>query len=347
MNDSIYKYSRCNFGNTRRLTAKLKKGMSGELIKILFIGGSVTKGSYTDDIECYVRMVDKRLKDFNNGDFAYEVINLGEPSANSLNGRIKLEKNVVDYKPDIVFIDFAVNDSTQLYLAEAFEGMLRRILLLDNQPAVCPLIFCNNVRQSTGGMMNRVAEHYHVPVINIASAVCKAIDEGLFTWDEYAGDYVHPTFEGHEFISCCIIDYLDFLKDDDITENVLDVPLTTCFSGMYNNLSLIEWNPVENIVDKAKAGDIIYEKTINMRALIIEVIQDSIRNAASLDVKIDGLYAKTLDAFSPCAWGNAVAIPVFRSDISKKHKITIHIGHMSTINDFDFGTFIVSLGISL
>ncbi len=49
--------------------------------------------------------------------------------------------------------------------------------------------------------MERVASHYHLPVVDIGKTITDKIQKGELTWEEYGLDYVHPTPLGHEIIT--------------------------------------------------------------------------------------------------------------------------------------------------
>lgn len=340
MNDNMY---------TKRFENIFAKGMCGKTIRIVFLGGSVTKGSLNDKRLNYVNMFKDHLNEYIDKNISFEIFNLGEPAANSMNGRIRIEKEVINLDPDIVFLDFSVNDSSQNYLAESFEGIVRRLLLLSNDLVVCPIILCNHVRQSTGGMISWVAEHYGIPVIDIASEVCKAIDERRMQWEDYACDYVHPTYRGYKLIADKLLLFIKKVCTDTVRlkqEFQVGIPASCCFSGMYNELKLINWQDAVSLSEEENVGDVIFHKELTFKALVIEYIQNSVWNEASVVVEIDGECVKLLDAFSSVAWGNAVSCPVYRSNELKKHIINIKIGNKKTIENFSFTNFISSIGIS-
>ena len=100
--DSLY-HSGNNF--------RLKKALEKEQIKLAFIGGSVTKGwdgkgYISENYTCHIKKYFSDLYP----DKRFESYNLSTESANSFIGLSITGKVIDDILPDIVFIEYAVNN---------------------------------------------------------------------------------------------------------------------------------------------------------------------------------------------------------------------------------------------
>ena len=114
----------------------MNKAKSGQDITIAFLGGLITQGCNATKFEdCYASRTYKWFKDkFNNVNVKY--INAGVGATGSIIGAHRVEKQVLSQNPDIVFIDFAVNDKDSIYDKVAYESIIRRILSVENPPAI-------------------------------------------------------------------------------------------------------------------------------------------------------------------------------------------------------------------
>ena len=104
------------------------------------LGGSITQGcNATKFEECYASRTYKWFKDtFNNVNVEY--VNAGVGATGSIIGVHRVEEQVLSKNPDIVFIDFAVNDKNTIYDKIAYESLIRRILSTQNPPAIIEVL---------------------------------------------------------------------------------------------------------------------------------------------------------------------------------------------------------------
>lgn len=128
-------------GNMYRLKKAMKKAERGEKLVVSFLGGSITQGSLSSTPQtCYAYLVYRWWKDaFPNADIVY--VNAGIGGTTSQFGAARVEEDIISCGPDVVIIDFTVNDeSTQLF-KETYESLVRRLLNLETEPGVAAL--CN------------------------------------------------------------------------------------------------------------------------------------------------------------------------------------------------------------
>lgn len=114
--------------------------------------------------------------------------------------------------PDLLFVEFAVNDSpTQVHL-RAMEGIVRKMLRLN--PA-CDIVFIYTTHVNHKGKQpptvfyhHQVAERYGIPEIDVGCEIWKKIAAGEGTWDTYVPDYAHPNGYGHALYIAKIVAFL-------------------------------------------------------------------------------------------------------------------------------------------
>ena len=141
--------------NMTRLKNLMKRAAKGESLVIGFLGGSITQGSLSSTPKtCYAYLVyEWWKKSFPNAAFSF--VNGGIGGTTSHYGGARAWKDVLCYRPDIVTVDFSVNDDANEFFEETYEGMLRRLLAAPSDPAVVVL---NNVFYDTGRIIITVLQ---------------------------------------------------------------------------------------------------------------------------------------------------------------------------------------------
>ncbi|HPU62956.1 MAG TPA: GDSL-type esterase/lipase family protein [Mobilitalea sp.] len=181
-----------NIGNNYRLSKAINRAVQGKEIKIGFIGGSITAGSLASMPEtCYAYLVYSWWNEmFPRADIGY--INAGIGATTSQYGVARVSKDLLSYEPDVVFVEFSVNDRDEEKFMETYEGLIRRILTHPKEPAV---VIINNVCYDSGdnaqSIHNRVGTYYDLPIDEQANFYesCfrvfhdKAWFAGHFWWD--------------------------------------------------------------------------------------------------------------------------------------------------------------------
>ena len=196
------------------LAAKLKSKPTDSLI-IAFIGGSITEAQngYRDQTIAWLQQKypQKIIKQ----------INAGIGGTGSSLGVYRTKEQVLKHNPDLVFIEFAVNDykETRKSILESMEGMVRQVWLQNPQTDICFIYtFTKDMIESYQKgfapysllTMEEIANHYQIPSINFAPDILKRLNnKELFPIGNnamgkdsvfFSGDGVHPYPEtGHKY----------------------------------------------------------------------------------------------------------------------------------------------------
>lgn len=227
-----------NDGNKARIANVIKKAQNGEELTIVGFGGSITEGAKATSAENqYGSIVAQWFRDTFNIKVNY--VNSGIGSTTSLIGIHRIEEDVFAHNPDLVLVDFTTNDSAgDIRYRSTYESVLRRILE-DSETALISVVFGSvgnysedNIENSNYKRENILSEHlpsmlyYDVPVIDYYGSLWRYINAGVIKWTDVAGDYIHPSNNGHLMAASAINYYLaDVLADlDDIDTDVPAVP---------------------------------------------------------------------------------------------------------------------------
>ena len=111
-----------------------------------------------------------------------------------------------DIEPDIVIVEFSVNDWDDETNGDSYESLVLNILSAENNPAV---IMLHSVFESDWNLQDRLApigRHYDLPMVSIKDAVVPQFklskDRGnVITKTQFFADIYHPTNVGHRIMA--------------------------------------------------------------------------------------------------------------------------------------------------
>ncbi len=326
-NDYIY----CgNFFPVKQIINDVKEGKQR---KIAFLGASVTFGQGVETGNDFVSVFTEKWKSHMDTDYLPEIINASTSGTLSGNALFSMD-SLVKEKPDLVFLDYSVNDTGDTYLAETFEALVYRFLSAGC--AVAVLVFCNNQGHSARGAMTRICRHYQVPIIDIGKIVMDQIAEGELSWDDFALDYVHPNNYGHEYIADNLLQFFSIAENSD-HDCASDLPEEPCFAGVFRDVKFIE-----NI--ECRKEGVQYEEEFS--ALLIEFTQKPNEElSCAADVYIDDVFAITVELYSDFSWDNRVVKLVCEGYENSRHNIKIMPAENYTCSKEQWESMNMKLGV--
>ena len=175
-------------------------------INCVFLGGSITEGAHASIYpNCYAAQVGRWLAEQFAPDTVFTVHNKGVGGTPSQYGALRLARDVIAKKPDLVFVEFAVNDGgsdTRLYM----ESIVRH-LQQTCDPYIIFLYTANENYTVDASYHRALAAYYNLPEIDLQAALKKALDGKNAREEGYMTDAVHPSDKGHavyadEIIRC-------------------------------------------------------------------------------------------------------------------------------------------------
>ena len=195
-------------------------------LKVVYMGGSVTNGYGASPISrCWKELSFSWLKT----SFPDANITMVDPSTGESGtylGTYLLQNNVIAQKPDLVFMEYAINDNyvmlsnpdfaTGAMIERQCETIIREIKQALPQ---CDIVMLLTIDQGTAKDYSwyypsaeshaKIAKAYHVPVVNIGRALADHIKETGAQWNEYVTDIVHPNNKGYLYYWNVLKDYLN------------------------------------------------------------------------------------------------------------------------------------------
>lgn len=209
----MIKRSLIQTGNTYRIYRAIRRARLGEDVTLAYIGGSITQGAGATPIntECYAYKSFERFRDLVGKKDNIHFVKAGVGGTPSELGMIRFDRDVLrdgEQQPDIVVVEFAVNDEGDETKGDCYESLVRKILNLPNHPAVI-LLF--SVFADDGNLQERlipVGLRYDLPMVSVKNAVVPEFYEKqnrILTKNQYFYDMFHPSNLGHTIMADCLL----------------------------------------------------------------------------------------------------------------------------------------------
>lgn len=205
-----------------------EKVANGEEIRVAYLGGSITAAN-----GWRVKSL-KWLKE-QYPEASFSEINAAIGGTGSNLGVFRLEQDVLSHKPDLLFVEFAVNDGSAPAdrIQRAMEGIVRQTWSADPATDICfiytlaePMLldYKEGNFPASARAMESVADHYKIPSISFGPEVAKQVTDSslIFTGKAdpakpgqrfFTDDAVHPNDTGHDIYQEVVARNLTAMKD--------------------------------------------------------------------------------------------------------------------------------------
>jgi len=202
-------------GNNARLKKVIERARGGEDITIATIGGSITEGAGAGTYqECWAARLAVRFGTAFGTDNGKNVhlVNAGVGGTPSPFGYMRYQREIVgrvpkedkDGLPDVVVIEFSVNDWEEPTGHRCYESMVKEILDAPNEPAVILLFAVFRNGFNLQDQLKPIGKRYDLMMVSIKDGFYGLIGKKLksegFFYDEY-----HPTSLGHRIMTDCLM----------------------------------------------------------------------------------------------------------------------------------------------
>ncbi len=350
-------------GNNVRLKKAIEKARNGEEVAIAYIGGSITEGANASPKEkAYVGLSYETFKTkFGSGDGSHiTMVNAGMGGTPSSLGVIRYKRDVLDKLdklPDVVFIEFSVNDHEEVTRGEAFESMVREILSAENEPAVILVFAVFQSRWNLEDTYRPLGKVYQLPMISIKQAVVPALDqEKTLTDAEFFSDIYHPTNYGHQIMADCISYLYDMVDSEEIIEKDISIPDTTYYGQSYVGIHMLtpatvpdrvsldigsftavdksSWTFPDNWMHALESGNNPFTMKLTCKNMLLVHKQSSSTNAGKAEIYVDGVLKQTVNSYNSGGWNNPIVISVFKDEKAAEHTITVKMAEGEENKEF-------------
>lgn len=248
-------------GNNYRIKKALEKARRGEETTLAFIGGSVTQGAGAVPIntQCYARKIYEGFCQLAGVDYDKNVkyIKAGVGGTPSELGMLRYKRDIVDESiPDLVVIEFAVNDAGDETGGECYDSLVRKAYNGPGNPAVVLLfgVFADDFNLQD--RLSPVGLAYNLPMVSTKNSVTeqfykKATEGRIVTKNQFFYDRYHPSNIGHKIMADGVIRMLKNADMAELDEEVDIKSITPPIGGDFENVYRIDRkeNEVGAVID--------------------------------------------------------------------------------------------------
>ena len=218
----------------------MKKAQSGGSVTVGVIGGSITQGTAaSNQNNCYAsKFFNWWSEKFPEGSFNF--VNAGIGGTDSYLGVHRIDEQLLSQDPDVVIVEFSVNDTDKTMNKYSYDSLVRKILTADNDPAVILLFTTQEDGTSMQDVHKEVGTAYDLPMVSYKNAVYPEVAAGTLAWDDISPDNIHPNDAGHDIIGQILSRYLNSVYDklDTITEEPTAFDTQAMTNDYYKNAAL-------------------------------------------------------------------------------------------------------------
>ena len=296
---------------------KVKKGDS---VTVVYFGGSITAagGGWRDQSLSWLQ---KRYPKARIGQ-----VNAGVGGTGSDLGAFRCRRDVLTYKPDLVFVEFAVNDGGNIPRIEAtMEGIVRQIWRNDAGTDICFVYTVSGNMLDTveaGHLwpsmlaMEHIAEHYGIPSIQMGMVAVDMVKQGKMIFNGkpadypgqlvFTGDNVHPnTHTGHRLYAEAVARSMEKMEGNDRAQtHVLRAAYT---SGNWEDAQMVAVNELTtkgSWKDWTHGGDSLGQKYGNK----FPYLYKSDEPGASISISFNGRLLGVYDLVGPGCGGYTITV---------------------------------------
>ena len=199
-------------GNNYRLKKVIERAKQGKPVTIAYIGGSITQGAGGKPINtmCYAYRSYRAFCDMFSpcGGDNVSYVKAGVGGTSSELGMIRYDRDVTkdgEIQPDLVIIEYAVNDEGDETEGVSFESLVLKVLQAENKPAVLLNFAVFMSDYNLQPRLQPIGERYELPMVSVKNAVTPQFEvNNVITKRQFFYDIYHPTNDGHRIMGDCI-----------------------------------------------------------------------------------------------------------------------------------------------
>lgn len=240
-------------GNNLRLKSVIDRARRGEDVTVAFIGGSITQGAGAVPIntQCYAWKTFERFCRLcgRGTEENIHYVKAGVGGTSSELGVVRYERDVCadgEIKPDLVIVEYAVNDEGDETKGHCYDSLVRKILLSEQKPGVILLFSVFAYDWNLQERLAPVGEAYSLPMVSVKDCVVeqfykKAGAGRVLTKNQFFYDVFHPTNYGHTVMADAVEYLLKTVDNAEADENEPDISrIQAPYSGEFESLKLLD-----------------------------------------------------------------------------------------------------------
>ena len=234
-------------GNNLRLKDVIRRARAGEDVTVAAIGGSITEGAGASQYRsCYAYRFFKGFAARFEASSKTNVhfVNAGVGGTPSTFGFMRYQRDIVDRVedpdglPDLVIVEFAVNDFGEPTKHRCYESLVKTILSQENAPAVILLFSVFDGGSNLQEELKKVGEAYDLMMVSIKDAAYPHVGKE-WTKAEFFSDPYHPTSMGHAVMADCLLKAVDLAAEAETAAQDIDLNAECAYGTDFMGLKTI------------------------------------------------------------------------------------------------------------
>ncbi|MBQ7774804.1 MAG: SGNH/GDSL hydrolase family protein [Lachnospiraceae bacterium] len=329
-------------GNNERMKKVMEKAANGEDVTLAYIGGSITQGYNAGTTEIFAKLSSDYFRETYATTGKVNYVNAGLSGTPSLLGLIRSQRDIFEAKPDVIFVEFAVNDGQDTMSQSAFESLVRKALEQEQKPAVVLLFSMTEDGYTCQSTMQLVGMNYELPMISVPNALKPELEAGRMTWAEWADDGSHPNKEGQKLYNEFIVHYFNKVADEEpsaaykLPEKMLHLDYTTMKMADIDSVQVLEPGSFQEeagheafpkgwvkTTEAVENDSFVFE--IDCRSLFFVYKEANNADYGTAEVYVDGEKVCTITSNKDSGWYNPVPVRVYRGTECKTRKVEVRM----------------------
>ncbi len=311
----------CQSADSTGRMAQIMRRASDQPLRIAALGGSVTYGyNETGAVIPYPELLCRLLP------FQTVLRNFAISGTDSYLGLLLTARDMPQFAPDLVILEYAVNQGVTREMVSVYEGLIYRLLTLPSAPAVITVMCVNRLGYTSENCLAHVARHYGLPVISVRDGL------KTFAWDEYSSDDIHPNEDGQAMLAQAICTAM--MKSE--PKRSFEIPDAPCLDRDASALRLCDlhagnggfFSPVPFLTAFGASDAVILQSgsdTYTLRVkgdtVILFFRQSSDPDTADALLTVDDCAAIRLQAACLSGWGNPAAVRIIPQNHLTTHTL--------------------------
>ena len=357
-------------GNNLRLKRVIERAQAGEDITIATIGGSITEGAGASKYaDCYASRFAKGFSQrYGSGNGSnVHFVNAGVGGTPSTFGFMRYENEVVsrirdsDGLPDLVVIEFAVNDYNEPTKHRCYESMLKTVLSQPNDPAVILLFSVFQDGRNLQDSFLPIGKAYNIMMVSIRDGAYPLVGKE-WSKEQFFSDAYHPTSFGHAVMADCLLYAVETTAAQGPSTQDINLNISPVYGDDFMGLQTIYAGRVPENVQLDRGGFMHDDKHSYQNAPVGRVCGENFHHATGdskepltftatfkklliafratnnsdfgrAQVKVDGRIAAIIGG-GPDEWGQSEVILAFDASTAAEHTVMIEMTNRTAEKKF-------------
>ena len=301
-------------GNNLRLKNVIERAQKGEQITIGTVGGSITEGALASSYEeCWAMRFASLFGEIygTEGGANVTLVNSGVGGTPSPFGYMRYGRDILarvpesdpDGYPDLVVIEYAVNDWAEPTGCRCYESMVKEILSQPNRPAVILLFSARNDGWNVQNELQKIGERYDLLMVSVRDGLYKHLDRDFPKKSFYKDEY-HPNSTGHAMMADAMMAAVADAAAAETAETDIDLSVKPVYGTDFMGLKTAYGDSVPDGITVERGSFDKVDKTTYSNKPVGQVCGKNFCHGTSSGtdpMKITGVFRKCLIAWKAAA----------------------------------------------